>query len=50
MSYLILIDLAKARQEDTIREVERERQVSLALRALERPSFLKSLVQALTRG
>jgi len=50
MSYLILRDVAKARQADTIREVERERLVNAVLRTSERPSVLKNLVRRLTRS
>jgi hypothetical protein len=49
MSYLILLDVAKARQAETIREVERERMVNMVLRATERPSVLRKIVRTLRR-
>jgi len=50
MSYLILLDLAKARQADAVREMERERLAAEVQRTTERPSVLKSILQALTRS
>jgi len=50
MSYLILLDVAKAQQADRIRQVERDRMLTTVLRTPKRPSVLKNLLQALTRG
>ena len=50
MSMLVLLDVAKAQQADRIRQVERDRMVTTALRTSERPSVLKSILQALTRS
>jgi len=49
MSYLILLDVAKAHQAERIRQVEKNRMLTTVLRTSEQPSALKSLVQALTR-
>jgi hypothetical protein len=49
MSYLVLLDVAKAQQEERIRQVEKNRMLSTVLRESERPSTLMSLVQALRR-
>jgi len=49
MSYLILLDVAKAHQAERIRQVEKNRMLTAVLRTSEQPSALKSLVQALTR-
>ena len=50
MSMLVLLDVAKAQQADRIRQVEKDRMVTIALESSERPSVLKSILQALTRS
>ena len=50
MSYLVLLDVAKAQQAERIRQVERDRKLTTVLQTSERRSVLKSLLQALTRS
>ena len=50
MSMLVLLDVAKAQQEERIRQVERDRMLTAVLRTSERPSVLKSILQTLTRS
>lgn len=49
MSFLVLLDVAKAQQADRIRQAERDRMLTTALRS-ERQSVLKSILRSLTRG
>ena len=50
MSMLVLLDVAKAQQAERIRQVERDRMLTTALRTSERRSVLRSLLQMLTRS
>ncbi len=50
MSYLVLLDVAKAQQAERIRQAERDRMLTTVLRTPERQSVLKSLLHALTRS
>jgi len=50
MSYLVLLDVAKAQQAERIRQADRDRMLAMVLRTSERPSTLKSILQALTRS
>jgi hypothetical protein len=50
MSYLVLLDVAKAKQAERIRQAERDRMLTTALSTSKRPSVLSSLLQALTRS
>ena len=49
MSYLILLDVAKAQQAERIRQAERDRMLTTVLKS-KRQSVLKSILQSLTRG
>ena len=49
MSFLVLLDVAKAQQAERIRQAERERMLTTALQS-ERQSVLKSILRSLTRG
>lgn len=49
MSYLVLLDVAKAQQADRIRQAERERMLTTVLKS-EQQSVLKSILRSLTRG
>ncbi len=49
MSYLVLLDVAKAQQADRIRQAERDRMLTTALKS-ERQSVLKNILRSLTQS